>query len=57
MKTDTTKQSGTFVNTRMKSLFIAQDKKPATLREISLARLTPFSTRVDRYGWNRHAIH
>ena len=42
MKTDTTKQSGTFVNTRMKSLFIAQDKKPATLREISLSRLTPF---------------
>ncbi|MYK23995.1 DUF98 domain-containing protein [Candidatus Poribacteria bacterium] len=42
MKIDTTKQSGTFVNTRMKSLFIAQDKKPATLREISLARLTPF---------------
>ena len=42
MKIDTTKQSGTFVNTRMKSLFIAQDKKPATLREISLSRLTPF---------------
>ena len=42
MKTDTTKQSGTFVNTRMKSLFIAQDEKPATLREISFAHLTPF---------------
>lgn len=42
MKTDTTKQSGTFVNTRMKALFVAQDDKPATLREINLARLTPF---------------
>ena len=42
MKTDTPKQSGTFVNTHMKSLFIAQDKKPATLKEISFARLTPF---------------
>ncbi|RKU19746.1 hypothetical protein C6503_07480 [Candidatus Poribacteria bacterium] len=42
MKTDTTKQSGTVVNTRMKSLFVAQDKKPVTLREINLARLTPF---------------
>ena len=42
MKTHTTKQSGTFVNTRMKALFVAQDDKPATLREINLARLTPF---------------
>ena len=42
METDTTKQCGTFVNTRMKSLFIAQDEKPATLREINFARLTPF---------------
>ena len=42
MKTDTTGESETFVNTRMKSLFVAQDKKPATLREINLARLTPF---------------
>ena len=42
MKIDTPKQSGTFVNTHMKSLFIAQDKKPATLKEISFARLTPF---------------
>lgn len=42
MKTDTTKQSGTFVNTRMKALFVAQDDKPATLKEINLARLTPF---------------
>ena len=42
MKTDTTKQSGTFVNTCMKSLFIAQDEKPSTLREINFAHLTPF---------------
>ena len=42
MKTDTTKQSGTFVNTRMKALFVAQDDKPATLKEINLARLTSF---------------
>ena len=42
METDTTKQCGTFVNTRIKSLFVAQDEKPATLREISFARLTPF---------------
>lgn len=42
MKTDTTKQPETFVNTRMKALFVAQDDKPATLREINLARLTPF---------------
>ena len=42
MKTDTTGQSGTFVTTRMKSLFVAQDDKPATLKEINLARLTPF---------------
>ena len=42
MKTDTTEQTDIFVNTRMKSLFIAQDDKPATLKEINLARLTPF---------------
>ena len=42
MKTDTTEQTGIFVNTRMKSLFIAQDDKPVTLKEINLARLTPF---------------
>ena len=42
MKTDTAKQCGTFVNTRIKSLFVAQDEKPATLREISFAHLTPF---------------
>ena len=42
MKTDTTGQSGTFVNTRMKALFVAQDDKPATLKEINLACLTPF---------------
>ena len=42
MATDVTKQSATFVNTRMKSLFIAQNEKPATLKEINFARLTPF---------------
>ncbi len=42
MKADTISQSGTFVNTRMKSLFVAQDDKPDTLRKINLARLTPF---------------
>ena len=42
METDITQQSGAFVNTRMKSLFVAQDKKPTTLREINFARLTPF---------------
>lgn len=42
METDITKQSGIFVKTRMKSLFVAQDQKPATLKEINFARLTPF---------------
>ena len=42
MKTDTTTRLGTFVNTRMKALFVAQDDKPATLKRINLARLTPF---------------
>ena len=42
MKIDTTEQSSTFVNTRMKALFVAQDDKPATLKEINLSRLTPF---------------
>lgn len=42
MKTDTTTQLGTFVNSRMKALFIAQDDKPATLKRINLARLTSF---------------
>ncbi len=42
MKTDTTRQSGTYINTRMKALFVAQDDKPVTLKEINLARLTPF---------------
>ena len=36
------KQSGRFVNTRMKALFVAQDAKPEKVKEISLARLTPF---------------
>lgn len=42
MKTDTPAQFGTFVNTRMKALFVAQDDKPKTLKRINLARLTPF---------------
>lgn len=42
MKTDTTAQFRTFVNTRMKALFVAQDDKPETLKRINLARLTPF---------------
>lgn len=42
MKTDTLTQLGTFVNTRMKALFIAQGDKPETLKRINLARLTPF---------------
>ena len=42
MKTATTTQQGTFVNTRMKALFVAQNDKPATLKRINLARLTPF---------------
>ncbi len=43
METDITKKLGAFIiNTRMKSLFIAQDEKPSTLKEINFARLTPF---------------
>jgi len=42
MKTDTITQQGTFVNTRMKALFVAQDHKPETLKRINLAQLTAF---------------
>lgn len=42
MKINTVEPSGTFINTRMKSLFVAQDEKPATLKEINFARLAPF---------------
>ena len=42
MRTDTGKYSETLINTRMKALFVAQDDKPTTLKEINLARLTPF---------------
>ena len=43
MKTDTiNKQSGTFANTQIKSLFVAQEDRPKKLKEINLARLTPF---------------
>jgi len=36
------KQPVSCVNTRMKALFVAQDAKPEKLKEINLARLTPF---------------
>ncbi len=42
METDITQQSGAFVNTRMKSLFVAQNEKPSILKEINFAGLTPF---------------
>ena len=43
MKIDTIhKRQRTCVNTRMKSLFVAQEDKPENLKEINLARLTPF---------------
>lgn len=42
MKTDIIKQSETFVHTRMKALFTAQEHSPTTSRKINLARLTPF---------------
>ena len=42
MKTDTTQQSETFIHTRMKALFTAQEDSPPTLRKINLARLTPY---------------
>ena len=42
MKTDTLKQLETFVHTRMKALFTAQENSPTTLRKINLARLTPY---------------
>ena len=42
MKTDATQQSETFIHTRMKALFTAQEDSPPTLRKINLARLTPY---------------
>ncbi len=43
MKIDTiNKRLGTCVNTRMKSLFVAQDAKPENVKEIDLACLTAF---------------
>ena len=42
MKTDKNRDSGSFVNTHIKTLFIAQDAKPENIKEINLARLTPF---------------
>ena len=42
MKTDTNQHPGSFANTQMKALFVAQDAKPDNIKEINLARLTPF---------------
>lgn len=42
MKTNTNQHSGSFVNTRMKALFVAQNAKPENAKEINLSRLTPF---------------
>ena len=42
MKTDTNQDIGSFANTRIKTLFVAQDAKPNEIKEINLARLTPF---------------
>ena len=42
MKIDTNQHKGSFSNTQIKALFVAQDAKPEKLKEINLARLTPF---------------
>ena len=42
MKTDTIFNSTTFIDTRVKNLFVAQAERPAMSREINIARLTPF---------------
>ena len=42
MKTDTIFNSTTFIDTRVKNLFVAQTERPTTSREINIARLTPF---------------
>lgn len=42
MKTYTNQYSVSFANARMKALFVAQDAKPDKIKEINLARLTPF---------------
>ena len=42
MNTDTVSNPDSFVNKRVKELFIAQSKRPAALKDISLTRLSPF---------------
>ena len=42
MKTDATQDTRSFANTRIKTLFVAQDAKPEKIKELNLARLTPF---------------
>ena len=42
MTTYTNQHSGSFVNTDIKILFVAQNAKPEKLKEINLAQLTPF---------------
>lgn len=42
MKTDTIFNSTTFIDTRVKNIFMAQAEKPAMSREINIAQLTPF---------------
>lgn len=42
MNTDTISNPDTFVNKRVKELFVAQSERPAILKDISLTRLSPF---------------
>lgn len=42
MKTYPLSNLDTFVNTRVKELFVAQPNRPAALKDINLTRLTPF---------------
>lgn len=42
MKTDSPANLDTFVNTRVKELFVAQSNRPAALKDINLTRLTPY---------------
>ena len=42
MKIDTISNPDSFVNKRVKELFVAQSERPAILKDISLTRLSPF---------------
>ena len=42
MKTDSPANLDTFVNTRVKELFVAQSNRPAALKDINITRLTPY---------------